>query len=44
MEFIAHRINTIKELNQTPNDYGVEIDLRDYLNHEYHKKCSGQHC
>jgi hypothetical protein len=30
MEFIAHRINTIIELNQTPNEYGVEIDLRDY--------------
>jgi hypothetical protein len=30
MEFIAHRINTIKELNQTPYDFGVEIDLRDY--------------
>jgi hypothetical protein len=30
MEFIAHRINTITELNQTPNEYGVEIDLRDY--------------
>ena len=30
MEFIAHRINTIKELNQIPNEYGIEIDLRDY--------------
>ena len=27
--FIAHRINTIKELNEIPIEYGVEIDLRD---------------
>lgn len=30
MEFISHRVNTIKELSILPNDYGVEIDLRDY--------------
>ena len=30
MEFIAHRINTIKELKEIPNEYGVEIDLRDF--------------
>ena len=30
MEFISHRVNTIKELSRLPNDYGVEIDLRDY--------------
>lgn len=30
MEFIAHRINTIEELNQVPKEYGVELDLRDY--------------
>lgn len=30
MEFIAHRINTIEELNQIPQNYGVEIDLRDF--------------
>ena len=30
MEFIAHRINTIKELKEIPKEYGVEIDLRDY--------------
>lgn len=30
MEFIAHRINTIKELEQIPKECGVEIDLRDY--------------
>lgn len=32
MEFIAHRINTIEELQQTPKEYGVEVDLRDYEN------------
>lgn len=26
---IAHRVNTIKQLKQTPHEYGVEIDLRD---------------
>ena len=30
MHFIAHRVNTIKDLLNTPNKYGVEIDLRDY--------------
>ena len=30
MEFISHRVNTIKELSKVPNDHGVEIDLRDY--------------
>ena len=30
MEFISHRVNTIKELSRVPNDHGVEIDLRDY--------------
>ncbi|MDG2059496.1 MAG: hypothetical protein P8J34_05030 [Flavobacteriales bacterium] len=30
MEFIAHRINTIEELKKVPNEYGVELDLRDY--------------
>ena len=30
MEFISHRVNTIKELSRLPNDHGVEIDLRDY--------------
>lgn len=29
MHFIAHRINTLKELNETPYEFGVEIDLRD---------------
>jgi len=28
--FIAHRINTIKELNDIPTHVGVEVDLRDY--------------
>ncbi len=30
MNYIAHRINTIKELKKIPKEYGVEIDLRDY--------------
>jgi hypothetical protein len=30
MHYIAHRVNTIKELLKTPVEYGVEIDLRDY--------------
>lgn len=39
MEFIAHRINTLKQLKKVPKEYGVEIDLRDYgnkiiLNHD----------
>lgn len=29
MEYIAHRINTIKELNDVPKSFGVELDLRD---------------
>lgn len=29
MNFIAHRINTIKELRQLPYKYGVEFDIRD---------------
>lgn len=28
MEFIIHRINTIKELKQIPKEYGCEIDIR----------------
>lgn len=32
MEYIAHRINTIEELNKLPIEYGVELDLRDDLN------------
>ncbi len=31
MEFIAHRINTVSELESLPKNYGVEIDLRDAL-------------
>lgn len=31
MEFIAHRINTISELRALPQEYGVELDLRDNL-------------
>ena len=30
MHFIAHRINTIRELEAVPREYGVELDLRDY--------------
>ncbi len=29
MEYIAHRINTVKELNEVPKSFGVELDLRD---------------
>ncbi|MEM7381384.1 MAG: hypothetical protein AAF361_09350 [Bacteroidota bacterium] len=29
MEYIAHRINTLTELQQLPEEFGVEIDLRD---------------
>jgi hypothetical protein len=28
MDFIAHRRNTLKELNATPVRYGVEVDIR----------------
>ena len=43
MRYIAHRINTIKELLKVPKKYGVEIDLRDYgdkiiLQHDPFKK------
>lgn len=31
MEFIAHRINTLKELETISEEYGVELDLRDNL-------------
>lgn len=39
MQIIAHRINTIKELNHIPTAYGIEIDIRAdgsylILNHE----------
>ena len=30
MHYIAHRVNTISELLNTPTEYGVEVDLRDY--------------
>lgn len=29
MKFIAHRVNTVEELRRVPEEYGVEIDLRD---------------
>ena len=31
MEYIAHRVNTVKELRKIPGEYGVELDLRDSL-------------
>ena len=30
MEYISHRVNTIKELKETPFKFGVEVDLRDF--------------
>jgi hypothetical protein len=30
MKIIAHRRNTISELNATPTQYGVEVDIRSY--------------
>lgn len=43
MNYIAHRINTVKELEEIPPEYGVEIDLRDsgdgiILQHDPFKK------
>jgi hypothetical protein len=32
MEIIYHRINTLKELEEIPNNAGVEIDIRDFQN------------
>jgi hypothetical protein len=29
MEFIAHRVNTVRALRRVPSGYGVEVDLRD---------------
>ena len=29
MNFIAHRVNTLEELNKLPCKYGVELDVRD---------------
>ena len=40
MEFISHRVNTVKDLKNTPIQFGVELDLRDnidgsiYINHD----------
>ena len=31
MEYIAHRVNTVAELRQWDQHYGVELDLRDDL-------------
>ncbi len=30
MNYIAHRVNTVKSLLELPTSFGVEIDLRDY--------------
>lgn len=30
MQFIAHRINTVSELDALPREFGVELDLRDH--------------
>tara|TARA_B100001248_G_scaffold235087_1_gene197593 strand:- start:465 stop:1049 length:585 start_codon:yes stop_codon:yes gene_type:complete len=43
MLIIKHRINTIEKLKKTPNNFGVEIDLRSknkdiYLHHDPFKK------
>ena len=32
MNFIAHRINTLAQLEQLPSQYGAEVDLRDWEN------------
>lgn len=32
MQIIAHRRNSIEELKSTPEEYGIEIDLRSYGN------------
>lgn len=31
MEYIAHRINTVEDLEKVPCHYGVELDIRDTL-------------
>ena len=31
MEFISHRVNTVKDLKNTPIEFGVELDLRDNI-------------
>ena len=35
-KFCCHRINTIKELENIPTKYGVELDLRDSINGNIH--------
>ena len=36
MKFCCHRVNTISELIEINNTYGIEIDLRDNINGEIH--------
>lgn len=31
MEYIAHRVNTLEQLQKLPKEYGAELDLRDDL-------------
>ena len=43
MEIISHRINTLNELISTPNNYGIEVDIRSngndlIVNHDPFKK------
>ena len=49
MEIIAHRINTLEDLEKLPNDVGAEIDVRchdflglkkTYLHHEPYEESS----
>lgn len=34
MNLIAHKINSIESLNNIPKNYGVEIDIRNGINHK----------
>lgn len=44
MEYIAHRVNTVRELVALPQEYGVELDLRDdyegkiYISHNPYER------
>ena len=35
MIFVAHRINTIKELEMVPSKFGVEVDITNYTDKQY---------
>ena len=30
MHYLAHRVNSVQQLHETPPEYGVELDLRDF--------------